>query len=152
MTWAEAKTEISTLLGGDGDSILPVSITSPVAMSIKKVYANPPGAVTDFPCFIIYPPRVEVARGVSRRDKTYTVRCLLLVQDADLARAAELLDAFREATVNVFDDAVALHGKASSVIGQVIEAAALFEYGGVKRAGFDCLLTISLAEGATFAP
>src|SRR3990167_8161155 len=125
-----------------------VSITSPVAQTVKKVYATPPPAIQDLPCFIIYPPRAVIARGAGGRTKLYTVRCRLLVKDADLDRAADLADAYREAAIDAFDADVVLFNGA--LAGQDCEEAAGFLYGGVNYTGFDCLLSITGVEGNTF--
>lgn len=148
MAWADAKARIKTVLEG-------VSITTPETQSIARVFSDPPGSVPggDVPCFIIYPPSVAVGRGTARREKAYVVRLRLLVMDAGIEQAAAFVDAYREALVDAFDADVTLNGTASpGIIGQTVEEASGFSYGGIDYTGFDCLLTVSMVEAKAFGP
>lgn len=146
-SWTDAKARIATLLAA-------VSITSPVAQTIKKVYSNPPGAVQDVPCFIIYPPAVprnERPSG-SLRTQEYVVRLRLLALDADLERAAALCDAYRSivlgegAALGTFDADVTLNATCVAILGPTAEEAASFQYGAKSYTGIDFLLTLRFSE------
>lgn len=137
MAWADAKTKIVTVLEG--------------ISGIVRVYANPVESVADLPCIIVYPPALRLVRGMSQRRKEYTVRLRLLVRDADLATAAGELDAFRELTVDAFDNALTLSGTATVIDGPNAEEAGRFPYGGHEYVGIDFLLTVTLKEAKAFA-
>ena len=96
MPWSSARARIVVLLAT-------LKLAEPVLSTIAKVYPTPPPTIGDLPCFVIYPPALKVERGPGIRIKTYTVRLRLLVTDADLEQAADLVDAYREAVVDVFD-------------------------------------------------
>lgn len=147
MAWTDIRTAIVAVLAG-------ISVTTPSAKSIKKVYATPPGTVQELPCFIVFPPRVDVDRGAAQRRKLYTVRCILLITDADLDVAADFADAFREATIDAFDGDVKL-GTVPGVgvlFGQTVEGAAAFNYAGRDYTGFECRLSLNVTEARTFTP
>lgn len=142
MAWSDAKAQLVAILAG-------VAITSPVAQTVKKVYANPPGTVQDVPCFIVYPPSVVVERPSGTvREKRYQVRCRLLVLDADLDRASDLCDAYREAVIDTFDDDVTLNLTVSNSE-MAIEEASSFTYGQRSYTGFDVVLTIDMTDAVT---
>src|SRR3990170_1456781 len=87
-----------------GAVLATVAITSPLALAIKKVYADPPSTVEDQPCFILYGSagQAEWMVGGDATEEDHTERCRLLVHDADLERAARLVRAFRAATIAAF--------------------------------------------------
>jgi hypothetical protein len=85
-----------------------VSITSPIAASIVRVYQTPPRSVDDTPSVIIVDAARRVLRGNGKREKRYDVRLRLVVRDADRSRGFEIADAFEEALINTFDGAVRL--------------------------------------------
>lgn len=145
MAWADAKARIAVDLAA-------VAITSPVAQTIKRVYADPPESIQDLPCFIIYPPALTVSRGSALRTKVYTVRLRLLVSDEDLSRASALVDAYREAIVDAFDVETALNLTAETIDGPSFEEAASFTYGQRQFTGMDCMLTVILVDGVSFQP
>lgn len=144
MAWRDARTRLKALLGT-------VSISSPDEQAIKRVYETPPGTVQDVPCFIIYPPALSVERSSSLRVKKYTVRLRLLVSDADLDRAADLVDAYREAVIDVFDGDLTLNRTCTQIVGPAVEEAASFGYGGRDYTGLDCLLTVEMKEAKSFS-
>jgi hypothetical protein len=143
-SWRDSRDRIAALLAT-------VAITEPAENSIQRVYETPPATVQDVPCFIIYPPALTVERGSSLRIKSYTVRLRLLVMDADADRAADFADAFREATIDVFDADVTLDHKCAQIIGPRIEEAASFAYGGREFIGMDCFLTVQIKEPKAFS-
>jgi hypothetical protein len=145
MSWLSARARIAVLLGK-------VELAEPVKSAIAKVYPTPPGTIGDLPCFIIYPPALKVERGQSGlRIKTYTVRLRLLVSDADLDQAADLVDAYREAVVDMFDTDVRLSDSHTRIQGPTVEEAGQFTYGGRDYTGMDCLLTVIIEEPRNFS-
>src|SRR3990170_2834236 len=144
MTWAAAKAELVTILAG-------ISITSPIAQTIAKVYPDPPGAVQDLPCVIVYPPSLDVQRIAGTRYKIYRSRLLLLVRDEDLDQAAAIVDAYRESLVDAFDSNVRLNGAAQRIDGPAVEPAAAFKYGLVDYTGFGAVLTVHLQDAVAFS-
>ena len=147
MSWSGIRADLKTTLEA-------ISITSPSAKTIKKVYETPPATIQDVPCFIIYPPRAEVTWGEGAARRMYTVRCRLLLSDADLAVAADLVDAFREATVDKIGTTNLKIGTAAPfgvVVRLVIEEAGAIDLGGKKYAGLDCLLTLNIVGAASLA-
>jgi len=146
MAWADAKARIVEVLET-------LEITEPEAQTIKRVYPNPPGTIGDVPCVIVYPPALTVVRqSSSLRKKVYTIRMLLLVKDADLSQAAALVDAYREAMIDLFDTDLTLNYTASIIDGPNIDAAADFIVGDRHYTGMDCILGITLMEAANYQP
>ncbi len=143
MSWADAKTQLATVLAT-------VAITSPIVQTIKRVYSDPPGTIADLPCLIIFPPAVIIERNYGHRDKSYIVRCQLFVTDADLDRAAALVDAYREAMIDVMDDNTELNGTSESAMLDRIEEAKALEYGGRNCTGFSAFITVRLHDNKTF--
>lgn len=101
--WFPARDAIAAILLG-------VSITDPITDNIKLVYAYRDHGEADFPCVVMpNPPGKRVERGPSGyRSKVYVVEMQLLVQDADGDRQANILDAFEEAIIDAFDNAITL--------------------------------------------
>jgi len=145
MAWRDARARIAAILGA-------ISLAEPASVSITRVYETPPAQVQDTPCFIVIPPALEVKRGSSGlRIKTYTVRLSLLVTDEALDRAADLVDAFREAVVDAFDSDLTLAGTATMITGPNAEEASPIRYGGKDYTGIDFLLTVQIQGPRTFA-
>jgi hypothetical protein len=128
-----------------------VEVSEPVVQGIARVYRNPPAAIQDLPCFIIYPPSLAVARGSSLRVKRYAVRLRLLVLDADVGRAADLVDAYREAVMDLFDIDLTLAGTCSYIEGPDATDPASFTYGGRNYVSMDCLLRVVVEAAKVFA-
>jgi hypothetical protein len=146
MTWPQARSRLVTDFTG-------LAISSPSAQSIVRVYATPPANVEDLPCVVLYPPAVQVTRGPSsRRQKLYTVRCRFLMSEERIDVAAEIVDGFREAAIDVLDIDVTLEGAVSHIASQRCEEAASFAYGDRQYVGFDCLLDLQLVEQKDYAP
>jgi hypothetical protein len=144
MSWLAARTRIAVLLGT-------LELAEPILSSIVKVYPTPPGTIGDLPCFVIYPPALKVERGSGLRIKTYTVRLRLLVSDADLEQAADLVDAYRETVVDVFDTDIRLSDIHTLLTGLTVEEAGQFTYGGRDFTGMDCFLTVQIQEPKAFS-
>ena len=147
MAWAEAwedvEAEIVKVLEG-------VSITEPQS-EIKRVYPDPPGSLTDLPCFVIYPSAKKSVRGSCLDALTLTVRLRLFVSDADLSQAAHIANAFGFAVITAFNKAITLAGTAEIIDGPNVEEAASFVFGGKQYTGADCLLTVTLIAAADYS-
>lgn len=147
MSWAGAKAAIVTALEG-------LSITSP-QMSIKRVYANPPGTVQDWPSFIISPPGMHNTLGGSFRQRTYRVPILMVASDQDMAQAAAICDAFREVFVTAFDSNVGLSGHATQCYAEDIDPAGGYFIppiaGGKLFQGFQAYLHLEVKETVAFS-
>ena len=145
MAWSDIRARLAVVLDA-------IAVTSPSAESIKRVYLTSPATVEDLPCFIIYPPAVEVERrpGGWRVNKYGPLRLRCLVRDADVAVAVDFLDAFREATIAAFDAEIRLENEATLVQSQRIDEAKAFKYGGRDYVGFDCILGVRLDEQVTY--
>lgn len=144
MTWAAVKARVVVTLAT-------VNITAPITQTIKRVYPNPPGTIQDFPCFIIYPPAVEVERRPSGwRKNTYIVRLRCVVSDQDMDQAAALVDAYREATITAFDADTTLEGNATVILAQAFLEAGSVSIGGRDWTGLDCMLTIRDDSDVTY--
>jgi hypothetical protein len=92
---------------------LPLSVTSPVAMSVKKVWPYFPPAsqvITSTPCFVnTYSPRtVEYGSALSRL--AYAVHARLVVYDANSDQAAKIASSFLEPIIERFEAHVKLSG------------------------------------------
>jgi len=87
-----------------------VNISTPIVQQIERVYTYRSGKEADYPCVILSnPPGKRTLRGPSGyRQKLYDVELELAVKDADLDRAAAILDAYEEAIIDAFDAAVTL--------------------------------------------
>jgi len=144
MGWRVARSRIAAILEA-------VYITDPMILAIKRVYVNPPATVEDAPCFILLPPALKVERGAGGfRIKTYTLRMRCLVSDEAVDRAADLIDAFREAVVDAFDGDVTLNHTASMIVGPNIEEPRGWDYAGRAFVGMDCLLSVHIKEARSF--
>ena len=144
MTWRLARTRIAAILAA-------IEITDPTDANILRVYETPPATVEDAPCFIIYPPALKTERaGGGLRIKTYTVRMRCLVADEAVDRAADLVDAFREAVVDAFDVDLTLAGTVTHIVGPDVEEARGWLFGR-EFVGMDFLLTVTVKEPRAFA-
>jgi hypothetical protein len=143
MAWRDARTRIKALLET-------VAIITPIEQTIARVYATPPATIQDTPSFVIYPPALVVERASSLRIKHYTVRLRLFVLDADISQAADLVDAYREAVIDVFDTDVRLNGTCTLIVGPAVEEAASVEYGSTRYTVIDCLLTVEIQDPTNF--
>lgn len=101
-----ARSAIATIIDA-------VTITSPVAASIVKVYERRPDAGTglsEFPCVLITGATIDVDRSSGLRERTYTVGLRLVVRPIAGAPMQDLLDAFKEGIISAFDAKQALGG------------------------------------------
>lgn len=97
---------------------LGLSITSPIAETIKRVYRVPPrqsDSLSDLPCFINTVDLPEVHWGVNaQRNRTYVVGMQLFVDDANKDVGREVALSFLEALIVAFHDDVTLNGNCTS--------------------------------------
>jgi len=146
INWLTARAEIATILTG-------VAITSPISASIQRVFQTPPKQLSDFPCVVIVGvQKGEPQRTAAIREREYTARLRLIVRDADLDRAADILDAFQEAIIDRFDINVTLNGKVSLVHGPLWQEAGTFEAGGQEHPAADGLVRFLMTDDPVFAP
>ena len=132
MAYKAARAHITTVLAG-------LSIAAPVAQSIKRVYAEPPGTIQDLPCFVMYGPSVgavEYMAGGAAIEESDTEHLRLLIRDEDLDRAAELTRAYRAALVEAFKAEAGLGGHGVIVRLRWDEISG-FRYGGNDYTGQD---------------
>lgn len=147
MAWADVRQRIVDDLAG-------VAIASPVAATIKRAYEFPPRHLEDVPCFVIYPPSVEIERGPNnRRLKTYQSRIRLFVADEEVATAIEHLEAWREATIDMLDGEVALGniGDVVNIVGPSVQEPGTTVYADTPYVTQDFLLTVRVRESRTFS-
>jgi hypothetical protein len=146
VTWADARTQLATILGT-------VSITSPIEQTIKRVYATPPGTVQDRPCFIIFPPALTVERHMGGlRIDHHRIRIALLTLDADKDVAADIVEAYREAFADMLDANVTLNGTVTQIEAQETEEGSSVTFGGVEYQGCITFLTVETKRSVTYAP
>lgn len=137
MSWATAKARIKVVLEG--------------ISTVKRVYENPPNTIQDPPCFVIYPPAVEIDRRPGGwRKKDYTVRLRCVASDQDWASAAGALDTLREATIDAFDLDTRLDQNATIITGPRCEEAVQIQFGDRPFLGFDALLTVRLDDDTVY--
>lgn len=136
MSYDDARSTIQTTLAG-------LAITSPLAQSIKKIYADPPATVQDLPCYIMYGSSgsVEWVFGGSMTLEEHTERLRLLVYDSDSDRAANLVRAYRAAMITAFAALGGLSGN-GLIRAFVWEEPSSFTYGGREYTGQDALITV----------
>jgi len=113
-TIADALRRICRLEGDPTDTdALALSITSPIATSVKKVWPYYPPAsqvVTSTPCFVntVSPVQVLFEAGVRRVD--YSVRARLVCYDANSDQTAKIAEAFWQPIIDRFGAHIKLSG------------------------------------------
>lgn len=143
--WLTARAEIATLL-------VTANITAPVASTIARVYETQPKQATDFPCVIIMGAAKRAPqRSSGLRQREYIAHIRLLVQDADVNRAADIIDAFQEAIIDVFDQNLTLNGKVSNLNGPEWEEPTTLDAGGQTQPGSDGFVTFYMDDIPGFA-
>lgn len=130
-----------------------LSITSPVALSIKRAYkyVPPQEAALDLPCWQNSWTMVSETRGFGSREQLYTVNMQLLVADADQDRAADIATAFHVALVDALDNDRTLGG---TVTRQDLRGGnptlVVFERSGNVYLGLNLFLDLVMYEPKTF--
>lgn len=132
MAYQDARDRIKTVLEG-------LSVTTPLAQSIARVYAEPPGTVQDLPCFVMYGSAagtVEYSAGGASIEESETEHLRLLIRDADLERAAEFTREYRKALIAAFKSEAGL-GAHGLIVRLRWEELSGFRYGNKDHAGQD---------------
>lgn len=146
LNWLTARAEIAAILTG-------VAITSPINETIHRVYETPPKQASDYPCVIIIgTAKAAPERAMALRDREYTARLRLVVQDADINRAADIIDALQEAIIDAFDQNVTLNGNVSNLIGPSWLEPGMIDAGGQDQFGADAFVRFFMTDAVTFAP
>lgn len=146
LSWRTARARIAVLLKG-------VAITSPATASILRVFETPPAQVSDFPCIIILGAEKAIDRSTTRR-REYVAHLRLVVRDADLNRAADLLDAFQEAIDDTFDANLTIGQRITNLVGPewgLPDAPTGGDVGGQIQQAADARLTITFYDDPAFA-
>lgn len=93
---------------------LPLSITSPIAVSVKKVWRHtaPPASqvVTDAPCFLNSVSPVNIDYGSALRREAWSVHARLVCYDADSNRCSDIARAFIPEIIDRFGSHIKLSG------------------------------------------
>jgi len=145
INWLAARAEIAAILSG-------VSITAPVAASILRVFETPPKQASDLPCVIIVGvSKLAPVRSSGLREREYVARLRLIVQDADINRTADMLDAFEEAIIDAFDKNLTLNGKVSNLGGPSWNEPDTLDAGGQSQWGADAFVTFRMFDDPGFA-
>ena len=148
LSWLTARAEIATIITG-------VAITAPVSATILKVFETQPAEVPgDMPCVIILGAEKSLDRSSALRRREYIAHLRLVVEDADLGRAADILDAFQEAINDRFDANVTLNGKVTGLVGpdwELPDAATQSDVGGQSRQAVDGKVTFFMYDDPAFA-
>lgn len=145
-SWLTARGAIAGILAS-------VSITVPVATSIKRAFETEPRTIADFPCAVITGVTKQASRGTSgKRDKNYTVRFMLVANDADLATSGALLDALSEAAIDAFDVNMRL-GLADNytVAAQSFDQPTRANIGGTERVVMEGVIELAMKDSVSFA-
>lgn len=140
---------------------LPLSITSPIATSIKKVWPFFPPArqvITDTPCFVNTWAVRDVEFMSALRRTAYSVHARLVVYDADSDRAAAIASAFQEPILERFSANVKLSGLSNWMLNTLrfeSEQPVVFEdlsaAAGRAVLGLDFFIDITHSEAANHA-
>lgn len=105
-----------------------VTISSPTSMQLKRVYEMPPETLQEFPCAVLYPAGAQRERDGTRRT-AWTLRWHVVAIDQRTFSAAQILEAFAEAILDAFDNAVTLHQAAWIISGPTIEVGTALQWG-----------------------
>lgn len=95
-----------------------LEITSPIAARVKEVYTlgTAAGKVPNsFPCFLNFAELLPLQFGSSLLRRTYRVRMVLLVKDADPNRAARIALAFEHQLLQGFAADATLNGACTNI-------------------------------------
>ncbi|MGD9889691.1 MAG: hypothetical protein AB7R89_25790 [Dehalococcoidia bacterium] len=133
-----------------------LSITSPIAASIKKVHTYAPNrdsTLPDTPCWMLTWSFRELQEGMSgRRFQVYTVRCQLFIEDADLNRAAAIATAFHVAWIDLMDQHNQLGGTVTKIDRRGGEPTlGLLTWAEKPYVGLDLYLDLHLVDSTTYS-
>lgn len=143
--WIAARGAIASILAG-------VTIDTPIATSIAKVFQMDPDQVADWPCAIIMGYSLNVQRGNGKREKLYAVRLRVAVRDADVSRTQEILESLGEAAIDAFDmhTRLGLGGNYYALQGPNWEEPRQEKVGGAMASCIDGILFITLKDAVAF--
>lgn len=128
-----------------------LSISSPVALTVKQAHQDPPGTVQDEPCFINTVELTETRYGPGSQRRIYTVKMQFLCRDERAADASAIARAFQEAMIAAFNADIRLNGTCSvATLGGVGPVTGL-EYAGTPYIGFEQPLVVTMHEAVAFA-
>lgn len=137
---AEVLRGISTTL--DGSTI-----------RLRAVYEDPPEALQDFPCAVLWPSGVETRRGPGgTRELVWTVAWDLVGSDARARMAARQLGAFVLPLVKAFDGRITLGTPGLRVEGPVVDVGSALVWAGRTYPAQRYRLTVYERTTEAFAP
>jgi len=132
---------------------LALTITSPIAETVKSALKEPPplmSALPDMPCWINWLEYPAYQRSNSMRERQYIVHMQLFVRDMD--RGSGIARAFKDKLDVALDDDITLAG-ACTLQRNLRGAERELEWAGVRFRGLDLMLDVILGyEAATFGP
>lgn len=118
-----------------------LSITAPIAASVKRVHKFPPNraqALADCPAWVNTWTMTRTDAQAGHWFEFYTVHCQLFVNDADLNRAADIATAFHVAFVIAMETDFRLSGTVLGVYPRGGDPTlALLEWAGQGYVGLD---------------
>ncbi len=150
MAWPEVRGKLRDLLSV-------VAITDPFTQTVRTVFEFSPRAIEpgNLPCFVIRGPARTGSRGPMLLQRTYTSRVQFMCRDEQGETAANIADAFSEATFTALEQAI----KGDNVDAALqlidlpdIDEVSPVEYGGVSFPGFEFTVTLRFTAAATPAP
>ncbi len=129
-----------------------ISITSPVAMQVKRVYWGAPSdAISDLPCIINALAEPDRTLGMAnRREERYRINVQLLAARAtpEDERSSRIATALWFAAKDVFDADPSIGGTVTFAVlrGANPTAPVLLQHGGQAYIGFDGFLEVQHVE------
>lgn len=146
MGWKEIRDDLV-------DTLETVAITTPSAMTIKRVYPTPPGTVQDLPAIIVFSPSRHIERSFGGTQRMYAVRCRLLLTDSDKDVGADIVDAFSEALITAFNtnNKIGATPPYGVIVQQDIAEPGTLTAGGKTYSGFDCTFTLNIRGPETLS-
>lgn len=145
LSWLVARAAIAEMLR-------PVAIIFPTGITIERVFETPPKQVSDFPCIIIMGvAKAPPVRSSGLRERDYTARLRVAVDDADIHRSADILDSFTEAIIDAFDANLTVDGTVSNLIGPEWEEAQLLDAGGQNVRAVDGFVQFRMFDSPGFS-
>lgn len=109
--------DIVTAIGEVNTRLLALTITSPIAESVRKVWDPvPPDSVAlpELPCWILSRTLVDTERNASQYIEHHTLHLQFFVRDADRDRALKIARAFEVAAHSAFGPHPTLSGKVTN--------------------------------------
>ena len=132
-----------------------ISITSPVAMSVKRSYwGAPQEELNDLPCVINALTETDRMLGFGTRDQNLRINVQLFVAKATVEneRASLMATAFWYAAKDAFDSDITIGGEVSlsTLRGAEPTVPVILVHGGQSYIGFNAYLDVRDAENFTF--